>query len=93
MLELMCGIVSLEELLGHYNELYKINQTNMLQVEDHLKTNYGYVSALDIEEEEVYDMKSHVSDDKLDSVVDSAFKNYEDDALYRYLMQFFISNN
>ncbi|CAI8614991.1 unnamed protein product [Vicia faba] len=92
MLESMSSTVSFQELLGHCNELYKINQSDMHQLEDHLKT-YGYVPASDIEEkDEVYNMRSPVSDDKLDSlssfygslfvpdsVVESGFKNYEDD--------------
>lgn len=135
MLESMSSTVSFQELLGHCNELYKINQTDMVQLEDRLKS-YGYVPgifknsnsvtifffclvvifclnfdcnsfrfmdlALDIaEEDEVSEMYSQVSDDKLDSlssfyrslsvadpVADSGFKNYEDDDLYPYLMEF-----
>ncbi|CAK8544205.1 unnamed protein product [Lathyrus sativus] len=84
LLESMSSTVSFEELLGHCNEMYKINQTEMLQLQDHLKT-YGYVPASDIEEED------EASDDKLDSlssfygslsVADSGFKNYDDDALF-----------
>ncbi|XP_058740732.1 uncharacterized protein LOC131613022 [Vicia villosa] len=91
MLESMSSTVSFQELLGHCNELYKINQTDMVQLEDRLKT-YGYVPASNIaEEDEVFEMHSHASDDKLDSlssfygslsVADSGFKNYEDDDLF-----------
>ncbi|WJX84967.1 hypothetical protein P8452_67485 [Trifolium repens] len=84
------GTVSFEELLGHCNELYKKNQTDLIQLEDRLKS-YGYVPASDIDEEdEVYDIQPQDSDDKLDSpssfygslsVADSGFKNFEEDAL------------
>jgi hypothetical protein len=52
------------------------------------------------EEDEVYDIQPQDSDDKLDSpssfygslsVADSGFKNFEEDALYPYLMPQFIS--
>ncbi|MED6126572.1 hypothetical protein PIB30_079747 [Stylosanthes scabra] len=46
------GTVSFEELLGHCNELYKKNHSDLLQLEDRLKSSYGYVPALDFEEEE-----------------------------------------
>ncbi|KAI5425193.1 uncharacterized protein LOC127125483 [Lathyrus oleraceus] len=84
-LESMSSTVSFQELLGHCNEMFKINQTEMLQLEDHLKTYHGYVPASDVEEED------EVSDDKLDSlssfygslsVADTGFKNYDDDALF-----------
>ncbi|KAK2364546.1 hypothetical protein QL285_089407 [Trifolium repens] len=84
------GTVSFEELLGHCNELYKKNQNDLIQLEDRLKS-YGYVPASDIDDEdEVYDTKPQISDDKLDSpssfygslsVADSGFKNFEEDAL------------
>ncbi|XP_045795801.1 uncharacterized protein LOC123890276 [Trifolium pratense] len=84
------GTVSFEELLGHCNELYKKNQTDIIQLEDRLKS-YGYVPASDIDEEdEVYDTQPQISDDKLDSpssfygslsVAKSSFKKFEEDAL------------
>jgi hypothetical protein len=51
------------------------------------------------EEDEVYDIQPQDSDDKLDSpsfygslsVADSGFKNFEEDALYPYLIPQFIS--
>jgi hypothetical protein len=52
------------------------------------------------DEDEVYDTKPQISDDKLDSpssfygslsVADSGFKNFEEDALYPYLLSQFIS--
>lgn len=84
------GTVSLEELLGHCNELYKKNQTDLLELQDCLSS-YGYVPAPDIEEEdEDEDIQHQDSEDKLDSlssfygslsVADSSFKSFEEDAL------------
>ncbi|PIA59790.1 hypothetical protein AQUCO_00400586v1 [Aquilegia coerulea] len=48
------GTVSFEELLGHCNELYKKNQTDLLQIEDRFK-DFGYVPAIEIDEEEYDD--------------------------------------
>ncbi|XP_004494920.2 uncharacterized protein [Cicer arietinum] len=85
------GTVSLEELLGHCNELYKKNQSDLIQLEDHLKS-YGYVPVPDTEEEDdVHDLQNQVLDDKLDSpssfygslsAADSSFKSFEEDALF-----------
>lgn len=36
------GTVSFEELLGHCNEVYKKNQSDLIQLEDRLK-DFGYV--------------------------------------------------
>ncbi|KAK7337358.1 hypothetical protein VNO77_17925 [Canavalia gladiata] len=84
------GTVSFEELLGHCNELYKKNHTDLDELEDRLK-NYGYVLDPYIEEEdEAENMQNEDPEDKLDSPVsfygslslaDSRFKNFEDDAL------------
>ncbi|KAJ1392742.1 hypothetical protein SESBI_35569 [Sesbania bispinosa] len=84
------GTVSFEELLGHCNELYKKNHTDLLELEDRLKS-YGYVSVPDIEEEdEVEDIQPHVSEGGSESpssfygslsVADSSFKCFEEDAL------------
>ncbi|XP_057438976.1 uncharacterized protein LOC130730858 isoform X2 [Lotus japonicus] len=83
------GTVSLEELLGHCNELYKKNQTDLLQLEDHLKS-YGYVPDVEMEEDEVEDIRPQGSEDRSDSassfygslsVADSGFKSFEEDAL------------
>ncbi|KAL4372318.1 hypothetical protein AHAS_Ahas06G0253800 [Arachis hypogaea] len=46
------GTVSFEELLGHCNELYKKNHSDLLELEDRLKSSYGYVPAPDFEDEE-----------------------------------------
>lgn len=92
LLDSMSSTVSFEELLGHCNELYKKNQTDLIELEDRLKSCYGYVPVPEIEEEdEDYDVQApQVSDDKLDSpssfygsltMADSGFKKFEDDAL------------
>ncbi|GAV57268.1 hypothetical protein CFOL_v3_00806 [Cephalotus follicularis] len=44
------GTVSLEELLGHCNEVYKTNQTHLLHLQ-HRLNDYGYVSEVEIDEE------------------------------------------
>ncbi|KAK7396814.1 hypothetical protein VNO78_17973 [Psophocarpus tetragonolobus] len=83
------GTVSFEELLGHCNELYKKNHTDLLDLQDHLKSS-GYNPVPDIEEEEAEDIQHHDPEDKLASpssfygslsVADSSFKSFEDDAL------------
>ncbi|KAJ1390681.1 hypothetical protein SESBI_37278 [Sesbania bispinosa] len=90
------GTVSFEELLGHCNELYKKNHTDLLELEDRLKS-YGYVSVPDIEEEdEVEDIQPHVSEGRSESpssfygslsVADSSFKCFEEDALVQEFKQ------
>ncbi|KAL5739807.1 hypothetical protein ACOSQ2_028987 [Xanthoceras sorbifolium] len=45
------GTVSFEELLGHCNEVYKKNQTQLLQLQDHLKT-FHYIPELEIDDED-----------------------------------------
>ncbi|XP_065857106.1 uncharacterized protein [Euphorbia lathyris] len=42
------GTVSFEELLGHCNEVYKTNETDLLQLADRLNS-FGYVSGLEID--------------------------------------------
>ncbi|KAF7804192.1 hypothetical protein G2W53_043303 [Senna tora] len=84
------GTVSFEELLGHCNELYKKNQTGLIELEERLR-NYGYVPD---DEDEIHDIsvttELPVSEDGLDnmssisrtlSVADSRFKSLEEDAL------------
>lgn len=39
------GTVSFEELLGHCNEVYKSNQTHLLQLQDRLKS-FGYLPGI-----------------------------------------------
>lgn len=84
------GTVSFEELLGHCNELYKKNNTDLFELEDRLKS-YGYVPVPDIEEEdEAEDIQQQDLEDRLDSlssfygslsVADSSLKNFEEDVL------------
>ncbi|KAF9589874.1 hypothetical protein IFM89_029114 [Coptis chinensis] len=45
------GTVSFEELLGHCNELYKKNETNLFEIEDRFM-DFGYVPEVEIEDEE-----------------------------------------
>ncbi|KDP21927.1 hypothetical protein JCGZ_03065 [Jatropha curcas] len=44
------GTVSFEELLGHCSEVYKKNQSDLLQLEDRLKS-FGYVPEVEVEVE------------------------------------------
>ncbi|KAH1258916.1 hypothetical protein GmHk_03G008522 [Glycine max] len=84
------GTVSFEELLGHCNELYKKNHSDLFQIQDRLQS-YGYSAVSDIEEEdEAEDIQHQDPEDKLDSpssfygslsVADSSFKSLEEDAL------------
>ncbi|CAI9268204.1 unnamed protein product [Lactuca saligna] len=67
--------VSFEELLGHCNEVYKNNQNQILQLEDHLSA-FGYVPEVEIDEPE---------DDFIESQPNTSldFKNtMEDDSLF-----------
>ncbi|KAJ4705473.1 Methyl-CpG-binding domain protein 4 [Melia azedarach] len=45
------GTVSFEELLGHCNEVYKSNQTHLLQLQDRLKS-FGYLPELEVDDED-----------------------------------------
>ncbi|KAL9428282.1 hypothetical protein AB3S75_030300 [Citrus x aurantiifolia] len=45
------GTVSFEELLGHCSEVYKNNQTNLLELQDRLK-GFGYVPELEVDDED-----------------------------------------
>ncbi|KAL5135600.1 hypothetical protein HKD37_03G008472 [Glycine soja] len=84
------GTVSFEELLGHCNELYKKNHSDLFQIQDRLQS-YGYSAVSDIkEEDEAEDIQHQDPEDKLDSpssfygslsVADSSFKSLEEDAL------------
>ncbi|MED6208488.1 hypothetical protein PIB30_045493 [Stylosanthes scabra] len=56
------GTISFEELLDYCNELYKKNHSNLLQLEDRLKSSYVYVPAPDFEEEEERKILAHVPD-------------------------------
>ncbi|KAL1351123.1 hypothetical protein HN51_015083 [Arachis hypogaea] len=69
------GTVSFEELLGHCNELYKKNHSDLLELEDRLKSSYGYVPAPDFEDEE--DDEEEEEGEILAPVPDSSFN--EDD--------------
>ncbi|KAH1071016.1 hypothetical protein AAZX31_03G186100 [Glycine max] len=80
------GTVSFEELLGHCNELYKKNHSDLFQIQDRLQS---YVSDIE-EEDEAEDIQHQDPEDKLDSpssfygslsVADSSFKSLEEDAL------------
>uniref|UniRef100_A0A5B7BE06 Uncharacterized protein n=1 Tax=Davidia involucrata TaxID=16924 RepID=A0A5B7BE06_DAVIN len=52
------GTVSFEELLGHCNEVYKKNQSDLVELEDRLRS-FGYFPELEIgEEDEVSDDSS-----------------------------------
>ncbi|KAK7378901.1 hypothetical protein VNO80_04350 [Phaseolus coccineus] len=84
------GTVSFEELLGHCNELYKKNHSDLLQLQECLQS-CGYTPVPDIEEEDEADHMQHQDpEDKLDSpssfygslsVADPSFKSFEEDAL------------
>jgi hypothetical protein len=67
LLDSMSSTVSFEELLGNCNELYKKNQTDLIDLEDRLKSCYGYVPVPEIEEGERDVQAPQVSDDKWDS--------------------------
>ncbi|KAF2289570.1 hypothetical protein GH714_037210 [Hevea brasiliensis] len=88
------GTVSFEELLGHCNEVYKKNQSDLLQLEDRLK-DFGYVpeveveiddqdkdssisTALDLEHKNGLDLPSYC---RPVSAVSSIMKNLEEDPL------------
>ncbi|CAI0402569.1 unnamed protein product [Linum tenue] len=45
------GTVSLEELLGHCNEVYKKNQSDVLEIEDQLRS-YGYVPEVENDDDD-----------------------------------------
>ncbi|CAN0927553.1 hypothetical protein LINGRAHAP2_LOCUS35972 [Linum grandiflorum] len=45
------GTVSFEELLGHCNEVYKRNQSDVLELEDRLRS-YGYIPEPEIDDED-----------------------------------------
>ncbi|KAG2406649.1 uncharacterized protein HKW66_Vig0059060 [Vigna angularis] len=84
------GTVSFEELLGHCNELYKKNHSDLLQLQEHLQSR-GYTTVPDIEEEDEFeDIQYQDPEDKLDSpssfygslsAADPSFKSFEEDAL------------
>ncbi|XP_009764872.1 uncharacterized protein LOC107819172 isoform X1 [Nicotiana tabacum] len=47
-----CETVSFEELLGHCNEVFKMNQTHLLSLQDRLH-NLGYISSIDLIDEDI----------------------------------------
>lgn len=67
--------VSFEELLGHCNEVYKKNQTDILELEDRLSA-FGYVPGLEIDdlEEDKNDSEPNTSSDMK--------RTMEDDSLF-----------
>ncbi|KAL1351122.1 hypothetical protein AAHE18_06G074700 [Arachis hypogaea] len=67
------GTVSFEELLGHCNELYKKNHSDLLELEDRLKSSYGYVPDFEDEEDDEEEEEGEI----LAPVPDSSFN--EDD--------------
>ncbi|KAI9122305.1 hypothetical protein K1719_006994 [Acacia pycnantha] len=88
------GTVSFEEVLGHCNELYKKNQSDLFELEESLR-GHGYIPFPDIDDEdEIHDIST--SNELSDSgdglhnlssisgnlaVEDSRFKSLEEDAL------------
>ncbi|KAI9121958.1 hypothetical protein K1719_006647 [Acacia pycnantha] len=88
------GTVSFEELLGHCNELYKKNQSDLFELEESLR-GHGYIPFPDIDDEdEIHDIsRSNELSDSEDglhnlssisgnlAVEDSRFKSLEEDAL------------
>uniref|UniRef100_M1D437 Uncharacterized protein n=1 Tax=Solanum tuberosum TaxID=4113 RepID=M1D437_SOLTU len=77
-----CGTVSFEELLGHCNEVFKKNQTDLLSLQDRLH-NLGYIASVDLigEDSEGEEEDPNVSEDlSYDCSLD--FKKIEDDPLY-----------
>ncbi|MCD9643345.1 hypothetical protein HAX54_030747 [Datura stramonium] len=81
MLESMSyGTVSFEELLGHCNEVFKKNQTDLLSLQDRLH-NLGYIASVDlIDEDSEGEEEPKVSEDlSYDCSLD--FKKIEDDPL------------
>ncbi|XP_057949127.1 uncharacterized protein LOC131144462 isoform X2 [Malania oleifera] len=87
------GTVSFEELLGHCNEVYKKNQSDIAQLEDRLMS-FGYIPELDIDESEEVsglstprgsDLKVVGLEDQLDppsTLAGSIIKEFEEDHLF-----------
>ncbi|CAN1277982.1 hypothetical protein LINPERPRIM_LOCUS16508 [Linum perenne] len=86
------GTVSFEELLGHCNEVYKKNQSDVLELEDQLRS-YGYIPVeLEIEDEDEDLAGTTVLESKTNDGIDSSphvlspaksvfIKSLEDDSL------------
>ncbi|KAK9090159.1 hypothetical protein Sjap_023336 [Stephania japonica] len=84
------GTVSFEELLGHCNEVYKKNESDLVEIEDRL-AGFGYVPEMGVDGDEdeglsflatpVGTAKISSYDDKLDSV-DSIMKRLERSPLF-----------
>ncbi|OWM82622.1 hypothetical protein CDL15_Pgr002197 [Punica granatum] len=67
------GTVSFEELLGHCNEVFKMNQNALIELEDRLRS-FGYDPVVDIEEkDEVSDASTPLEMDKLSSYAPRVF--------------------
>ncbi|CAN1772786.1 hypothetical protein LINPERHAP1_LOCUS12308 [Linum perenne] len=91
------GTVSFEELLGHCNEVYKKNQSDVLELEDQLRS-YGYIPELEIEDEDEDLASTTVLESKTNDGIGSSprelspaksvfIKSLEDDSLYpNYIM-------
>lgn len=90
------GTVSFEELLGHCNEVFKKNQSDLAQLEERLKS-FGYVPDVDdVEEDTVDDLSSALELDPLSSdgfdqpsscserltAASSMTKSFEEDSLF-----------
>ncbi|KAI9153412.1 hypothetical protein LWI28_010949 [Acer negundo] len=83
------GTVSFEELLGHCNEVYKNNQTHLLQLQDHLKT-FNYIPEFEMDDEDestslstpyASDLKHGLDLPSPVSLPHSVMKSFEDDPL------------
>ncbi|KAF8403423.1 hypothetical protein HHK36_011527 [Tetracentron sinense] len=84
------GTVSFEELLGHCNEVYKKNQSDIVELEDRLTT-FGYIPEIEVDDEdEVSGLSTPVGlysklldpEDGPVSVAGSIMKRLEEDPLY-----------
>ncbi|KAM7261625.1 hypothetical protein ACFE04_020702 [Oxalis oulophora] len=71
------GTVSFEELLGHCNEIYKQNETYLLELQDHLVDKHGYVPEIENDGEEDDDQgfnsEARNSNDGLDTNLPSSY--------------------
>ncbi|XP_044507726.1 uncharacterized protein LOC123227115 isoform X2 [Mangifera indica] len=83
------GTVSFEELLGHCNEVYKTNETHLLQLHDRLKT-FNNIPEFEIDDEDKgcslltpigFDSKDEVESPSPISFSHSVMKSLEEDTL------------
>ncbi|OVA04829.1 hypothetical protein BVC80_8659g6 [Macleaya cordata] len=95
------GTVSFEELLGHCNELYKKNQSDLIVLEDRLKS-FDYIPEVEIDDEDEVmglrtpegpNSKLFRSEDGLDLLSfscepKSLMKRLEEDPLYPFVIVF-----